>query len=138
MVNGIILKKLHVLDETLAELRSLGPVTAEGLADDWLARRAVERDLQVLIEVVIDLCQRIISLAGLTPTESGADAVERCAQLGAISDRPSYRRMIQFRNFIVHRYERVDVAILADIVNKRLGDFDEFRQEVLSYAASLD
>ena len=41
--------------------------------------------------------------------------------------------MVQFRNFIVHRYENIDVEILADIVNQRLGDFDGFRDEVLRY-----
>ncbi|HSM58361.1 MAG TPA: HepT-like ribonuclease domain-containing protein [Candidatus Sulfomarinibacteraceae bacterium] len=43
------------------------------------------------------------------------------------------RKMVQFRNFIVHRYERVDVAILADLVNRQLDDFDQFRQEILDY-----
>ncbi|HIP38849.1 MAG TPA: DUF86 domain-containing protein [Desulfocapsa sulfexigens] len=41
--------------------------------------------------------------------------------------------MIQFRNFIVHRYEKVDVEILAGMVNKYLKDFKQFKNEVLSY-----
>ncbi|MCK5438223.1 MAG: DUF86 domain-containing protein [Desulfobulbaceae bacterium] len=42
--------------------------------------------------------------------------------------------MVQFRNFIVHRYEQVDVEILAGMVNRRLNDFKQFRNEILSYA----
>jgi uncharacterized protein YutE (UPF0331/DUF86 family) len=41
--------------------------------------------------------------------------------------------MVQFRNFIVHRYDRVDVAILAEMVNQFLDDFDKFRTEILLY-----
>ncbi len=41
--------------------------------------------------------------------------------------------MARFRNFIVHRYERVDVEILADMVNRRLVDFEHFRSEILNY-----
>lgn len=41
--------------------------------------------------------------------------------------------MIQFRNFIVHRYEQVDIEILVEIVNRRLSDFERFRNEVLAY-----
>jgi len=41
--------------------------------------------------------------------------------------------MVQFRNFIVHRYEKVDTAILVDMVNRRLSDFDRFRSEILDY-----
>ncbi|MBE0618675.1 MAG: DUF86 domain-containing protein, partial [Proteobacteria bacterium] len=44
-----------------------------------------------------------------------------------------YRRMVQFRNFVVHRYDRVDAAILAEIVHRRLGDFERFGREVLAH-----
>lgn len=134
MLNGIILQKLQSLDETISELRSLGPVSAGELLQDWRTRRAVERDLQVLVEVVIDICQRVIALSGQTPATTGGDAVERCIAMGVIADREPYRQMVRFRNFIVHRYERVDAEILAEMVNRRLEDFAQFRQEVLAYA----
>ena len=41
--------------------------------------------------------------------------------------------MVQFRNFIVHHYERIDTTILVDIVNQRLGDIERFRDEILAY-----
>lgn len=133
MINGVILQELQSLDEVLSELRSLGAVSVAQLNQDWLVRRAVERDLQVLVEIVIDVCQRLISLAGQTPATTGADAVERCVQLGALSQFDAYRNMVQFRNFIVHRYDRVDVSVLAEMVNRHLADFDRFRSEVLAY-----
>ena len=133
MINGVVLQKLQTLDETLTELRSLGQISVTQLNNDWRTRRAVEGDLQVLVEIVIDVCQRLISLAGQTPATTGADAVERCIQLGALSSYEAYHKMVQFRNFIVHRYERVDVAILVNMVNQRLPDFERFRAEVLAY-----
>lgn len=136
MINGVIMHKLQALDEVLAELRSLGEVSADRLEKDWRTRRAIERDLQIAVEIVIDVCQRILSLAGQTPAPTSGDAVARCVQLGVISDRDAYRKMVQLRNFIVHRYERIDVAILADMVNRRLGDFEQYRGEVLSYVQS--
>ena len=111
MINGVIAQKLQTLDEVLLELRSLGQITADQLHADWRTRRAVERDLQVLIEIMIDVCQRLIALAGRAPAVTARDAVERCVQLGALSRYEAYHRMVQFRNFIVHHYERVDTAI---------------------------
>jgi uncharacterized protein YutE (UPF0331/DUF86 family) len=134
MINGVVLQKLQALDQTLTELRSLGQVDLAQLNSDWRTRRAVERDLQVLVEIVIDVCQRLLSLAGQTPAATSVDAVERCIQLGALSDQEAYRRMVRFRNFVVHRYERVDEAILVDVVNHHLVDFELFRDEVLAYA----
>lgn len=133
MINGVILKKLESLEEILRELESLGQVKVDTLNNDWLTRRAVERDLQVLVEIVLDICQRLISLADETPATTGADAVKRCVKLGALSGIDPFRKMVQFRNFIVHRYEKVDVEILAGMVNKHLDDFKIFKTEILKY-----
>jgi uncharacterized protein YutE (UPF0331/DUF86 family) len=133
MINGVIVQKLQTLDDVLLELRSLGDVTTEQLEGNWRTRRAIERDLQVLIKVMIDVCQRLIALAGLTPTATAREAVERCVQLGALSRYASYHRTVQFRNFIVHHDEHVDTAILAEIVNRHLPDVECFRDEVLAY-----
>ncbi|MBI3987167.1 MAG: nucleotidyltransferase domain-containing protein [Lentisphaerae bacterium] len=54
MKNGILISKLQALEETLNELRSLGDVTSAQLSGDWRTRRAVERDLQIAVEVVIE------------------------------------------------------------------------------------
>jgi uncharacterized protein YutE (UPF0331/DUF86 family) len=54
-------------------------------------------------------------------------------QLGVLSDNDAYRDMVRFRNFIVHRYENIDVEILAFVLNRRLFDFEQFRDEVLAY-----
>jgi len=134
MVNGIILKKFQTLDDVLAELRSLEGVTVDELHENWLKRRAIERDLQVLVEIVIDVCQRIISLASQTPTDTGAQAIQRCVALGALASADTYKEMVQFRNFVVHRYESVDIAILVDVINRHLDDFEKFQREVLEYA----
>ncbi|MCB9099286.1 MAG: DUF86 domain-containing protein [Anaerolineales bacterium] len=133
MLNGVVTQKLQLLDEILNELRSLGQVDAQQLQADWRTRRAVERDLQVLVEVVIDVCQRLISLQGQTPASTSISAIERCIQLGALTDDEIYRQMVRFRNFIVHRYERVDPNILVEMINEHLVDFEQFRDEILSY-----
>ena len=130
MRNGVILGKLQALDETLAELRSLGQVSEDMVRADWRTRRAIERDLQVLVEVVIDVCQRLLALHNQTPAPTSADAVAVCIRLGILSEKAEYRRMVQFRNVVVHRYERVDVKVLVNIVNNNLRDFEQFRDEV--------
>lgn len=133
MLNGVIAQKLQTLDEVLTELRSLGQVEARQLQQDWLTWRAIERELQILVEIVLDICQRLISLTGQTPATTGVDAVERCIKLGVLTDDEVYRQMVRFRNFIVHRYDRVDVDILVDVVNNRLAHFEQFRDEILGY-----
>jgi uncharacterized protein YutE (UPF0331/DUF86 family) len=133
MLNGVIAQKLQSLDIVLMELRSLGQLDTKQLDDDWRTKRAIERDLQVLVEIVIDVCQRFISLSGQSPAATSADAVERCINLGVLSNDEAYRQMVRFRNFIVHRYERIDTKILADMINLHLSDFEKFRDDVLAH-----
>lgn len=123
------------MDEIVSERKTLGYLTTSRLEKDWLARRAVERDLQVLTEILIDVCQWLITLAGRPPSTTGADAVQRCVEMGVLPSPEPYRKMVQFRNFIVHRYERIDVTILVEIVNNRLDDFESFRRLVMDYVA---
>ena len=131
--NGVVLRKLALLEEVLAELRSAGTPGPEALARDWKLRRAVERDLQILVEVVIDVCQRLLSLAGQPPAASGAEAVRRCVALGALSSEEPYRRMVQFRNFVVHRCDAVRPEVLAEILREHLDGFERFRREILAH-----
>ena len=135
MINGVILQRIETLEQVLQELRSLGPVQVRHLEEDWRIRRAVERDLQVAVEIVVDVCQRLIALGGDGPASTGADAVRRCVEMEVLSSAEPYRRMVQFRNFIVHRYDQVDVSVLADVLCHRLPDFERFRNEVLAYVA---
>jgi len=133
MINGVIAQKLQSLDSVLTELRSLGKITAKDLSSDWRTKKAVERNLQILVEIVIDTCQRLLSISGQTPATTGRDAIERAIQHGFIRHDEAYFKMVQFRNFVVHRYERVDDEILAVMVNQRLADFEQFKNDVMDY-----
>ena len=137
-LNGVISGKLRTLDETLFNLRSLGRLTVRQVESDWRTKMAVERALQILVEIVIDVCQHIIAEAGHTPPSSGREAIASCAQMNVLSSIEPYQRMVQFRNFVVHLYERVDALFLVDIVSNRLTDFERFRDEVLAYVNRAD
>ena len=138
MLNGVIAQKLQSLDTVLAELQTLGKLSTEQLTQDWRTKKAVERNLQILVEVVIDVCQRLLSQTGQTPATTGRDAVDRAIKAGFISQNDAYYKMIQFRNFVVHRYEAIDNAILINMVNERLTDFAQFRDEVMDYVHNAD
>ncbi len=131
-INGVIAGKLANLDRVVTNLRSLAPLSPEDL-EDWILRGAVERNLQVAVEIVIDVCHRLHSLSGQAPVSSAREAVKGCVRLGALKDDSVYAKMIGFRNLVVHAYEYVEVAILLEIMNSHLSDFDTFRNEILAY-----
>ena len=128
--NGVILKKFAVMNNEIARLRELGHLTTERLDHDHFLKHGVERALQICVEVVVDAAQRILALEGQSPAPTAFDALATLESMGVLSDAARYRTMIQFRNFVVHRYEQVDAAVLIDILDKRLDDLTAFQREV--------
>lgn len=134
MNHSIVLQKLQTLDEVLTELRSLGQIGLVQL-EDWRTRRAVERDILILSKTISEISHQIASVVETT-THAHHDAFDHCVQLGALSQSDVYRRIGQLWQLMVRRYEAVDPAILIDAVNRRLEDFQQFRDEAQAYVHS--
>ena len=132
--NGVILKKFSVMDDEIARLRALGGVTTARLDGDHFLKHGIERALQICVEVVVDVAQRILSLEGRQPAPTAFDALDGLQAMGIIASAERYRSMVQFRNFVVHRYERVDSAVLIEILTHHLDDLTAFRNEVAGAA----
>ena len=136
MLDSPTAKKLHAFDRALAELRSAGRITPASLATDWRLHRAVERDVLILVDVVVEVCQRVAGNAGKTRLPSMGDAVARCVRLGALSAEVNYVALVRLANFPVYRYEAIEAEMLVEIVNEQLGDFARFREEMGAYLGS--
>ncbi|MCD6392025.1 MAG: DUF86 domain-containing protein [Planctomycetes bacterium] len=129
--NGVIQRKLALLDKHLLNLRNeFKGVSLEDFRESWVLQRMAERVLQVMIEICIDVAERIIALKGAGPAATGSEAIEKLAALGAIQSAQPYVEMVHFRNLVVHQYEEIDPEILYSIVSKKLDDFRRFRDEI--------
>jgi uncharacterized protein YutE (UPF0331/DUF86 family) len=129
--NGIIQRKLALLDDQIIQLQKhLQGVSLEKFRDDWVLRSMAERALQVTIEVVIDIAERLIALNGAGPAATAAEAISKCVQMGLLSAESPYKDMVRYRNLIVHEYERIDPDITYALATQRLADFRAFRDEI--------
>jgi uncharacterized protein YutE (UPF0331/DUF86 family) len=129
--NGVIQRKLALLDQQIVRIEEhLRGVTRERFVADWAMRSLCERAIQVSVEIVIDVAERIVALAGVGPVATARDAIERLVHLEVLQHADPYRGMVGLRNVIVHGYEEVDPNVLFDVVTQRLGDFRRFRDEV--------
>jgi uncharacterized protein YutE (UPF0331/DUF86 family) len=130
-MNGIVQRKLALLDEQVTNLEvHLKGVSVEEFREDWVLRCMAERALQVAVEIVIDIAERLLALRDAGPVETAVAAIERLARLGVIASSDPYRDMVRFRNLIVHEYESIDPDILYGLATSRLADFRRFRDEL--------
>ncbi|MBE0648328.1 MAG: DUF86 domain-containing protein [Bacteroidales bacterium] len=66
----------------------------------------------------------------ITPLRSAAENMQKLQEPGILSSRPEYADMVKFRNFIVHRYERIDMEIIYSILRNKLPLFRHFITEI--------
>ncbi|MCK9421328.1 MAG: DUF86 domain-containing protein [Bacteroidales bacterium] len=128
--NGIIESKLRIIEQKLAEIESWNILSFNQLAESSLLQNAVERALQICIEVMIDISERILALNKERPLPTSNENIIRLQELGIISAKPEYNDMVKFRNFIVHRYEKIDLEIIYGILKNKLFLFSEFVNDI--------
>ncbi|MCD6151043.1 MAG: DUF86 domain-containing protein [Deltaproteobacteria bacterium] len=72
--NGVIQRKLALLDKQVQRLQeSLKGISREEFSQSWEKRSMTERALQVAVEIIIDVAERIIALDGAGPVATAAE-----------------------------------------------------------------
>jgi len=129
-----ILAKVDQLDGYIAELKEIAP---KDFAEYQKVekKRACERLLQVSIEVIIDVCNLLVSGLRLGLPAEEDDLFIKLVEAGIITKQmgETLREIKGFRNILVHQYAQVDDRIVYEAVNTKLGDFVLFKQEALAY-----
>jgi hypothetical protein len=75
--NGVIQRKLALLDQQVMRIEGhLRNVSREQFVQNWAMRTISERAIQVCVEIMIDVAERIIALAGAGPTATAVEAIE--------------------------------------------------------------
>jgi uncharacterized protein YutE (UPF0331/DUF86 family) len=133
-VNGVIQRKLALLDKHVLELQSrLRGVEEVHFSGDLGLRWMTERALQVMAEILIDIAERIVALKRAGPAATAAESLEVLQRLGVIRDAQIYVPIVRFRNLVVHQYEEVDPKIVFEIATQKLGLLRQFRDEIDAY-----
>jgi len=103
--NGVIQRKLALMDREVMQLEAhVRNASRERFVQDWGMRTISERAVQVCVEIMIDVAERIIALAGAGPVATSVEAIDRLVQLNVLRDAEPYRSMVRMRNLIVHAF----------------------------------
>lgn len=130
-LNGVIQRKLSLLDDQVVNLeKHLNGIAFAQFEHDWVLRSMAERALQVAIEIVIDISERLLALSEAGPAATARNAIQKCVDLGYLKSPSPYLEMVGYRNFIVHEYEQIDPKITFTLATQKLHDFRKFRDEI--------
>jgi len=131
----LIGRKLTQLDSYLGQIREFSKISIAKYKSDWKIQRIVERTLQMLIELCIDIANHIISDEGMRLPLGYADTFAVLMEKKVINRNlfKTMDRMAKFRNVVVHQYEKIDPAIVVSILHNNLKDFESYKRAVIKY-----
>ncbi len=129
----IFIGKLNYLKNYYEELKSFELLSFHQYVQDKTRRRAIERLLQLIVEVACDINSFILSKKGITP-ESYHDSFMKLYEIGIIEKDIALKlaRTTGLRNRIIHEYgEYKD-----EVVYKNISIFIEFYGKYLKVLAN--
>jgi uncharacterized protein YutE (UPF0331/DUF86 family) len=133
----LIEKRLAWIETCCERLRRLA--VPDAIATDDLQRAFVEHTLQIAIQAAIDEATHVLGERKLGEPDSTRSIFRLLASDGWVTQEQAdtWRRIIGFRNIVVHRYLDVDPAIVRSVLVTNLGDFGTFVHSIRARLASL-
>ena len=122
----LVRKKLALIQAYVHEIRETAR-PAE-IRTDFRERLFIERALHVAIQAALDASAHIVADESLGEPRTNREIFEilvRHGWLPAALSEP-LRRMVGFRNILVHGYEMVDPAVVEKVVSDNLDDLLSF------------
>lgn len=135
--DAVVAERLRLLAEYRDELLHYRAqaTSFQVYQNNKMLRRAVERSLQVSVEICLDVGRRIVALEGFRYPEDNQDVFRVLTEEQVIPGNllETLLDMARFRNLIVHDYARIDDARVYGILHKRLSDLDAFAEAMRAY-----
>ena len=122
----LVAKKLALIETSVGELRSLARL--EAVQEDVRELRFAAYTLHIAIQAALDVAAHIVADNRLGEPQNNRELFELLARYGWISRElmGSLREMVGFRNIVVHGYERLNAAIVEEILRNHLDDLLQF------------
>jgi len=132
---NIIDARISIILENVKRLREFVSKSEDDFLSNVNNVAAAKYYLQISIEAMVDIGNHIIARERLGVPKNNFETFEILAQNGIIDMEhlDTYRRMVRFRNVVVHLYFAVDNRRVFEVIKNNLSDFDAFIGEMRSY-----
>lgn len=119
----------------LKRLHTLAAIPREEFLQDFTKVESAKYLLQVSIECCLDIAHHIVADEGYRTPADYYDTFVVLSENGIVPETflPTLRRMVGFRNRLVHLYWNVDDATVYQIVQENLGDFETYVAFILDF-----
>lgn len=134
-MNDIVINKIQSIQRCIQRAREEYQSDPEGFEDNYSRQDAAVLNILRACEQAIDLANHTIKAHKMgIPTSSGESfdlLRKRYVIAPGLSEK--LKKMIHFRNTIIHQYQKMDVEIVKSVIGSGLDDLIEFGDRVLAF-----
>lgn len=135
-----ILNKFKFMERYLNQLKKYQSISQENYVNSFDAQLAVERLIQLIVQVGIDVNFYILKQLKVKEPENSADTVFELARLGILEAELAFRlsESIRMRNLLVHLYEDIEPKIVHASIQDIFYDYPQYQEQITEYINSLE
>ena len=128
MIREKILAKLDLLEQYVSKFPDIVPTEKFDYLNSFEKQLAVERLLQLSIELVIDISILMVKLKKLGLPANEEEIFQKLAPMLKYPE--LYQEMKRFRNVLVHKYGDIKSDLVFQNATEKISDFSIFIQEI--------
>jgi uncharacterized protein YutE (UPF0331/DUF86 family) len=132
---SVIENRISLIKKYLKTLERYKNIPIEDILADVDKKGALERYLYLAVQAAIDLADATISFKKFRKPTSMSESFHILNEENVISSELTEKmvRMTGFRNVVAHDYEKIDYAIVSDILQYGLKDIEKFAKKIATY-----
>lgn len=132
MVDDIVLNKIQVIERCLKRINEEYDNNPESLKN-YTKQDSIILNIQRLCEASIDLAMHIVSENKLGIPQTSRESFDLLCQVKIIDEilNERLKAMVGFRNVAVHDYQKINLDIVQQIIEKHIADIKKFTQLIL-------
>ncbi|TFG27520.1 DUF86 domain-containing protein [Candidatus Thorarchaeota archaeon] len=138
-VDPLIVKvRLDIILERVTRIKQIETMTEEQYLKDELLQGAIERNLQIIAQAIIDICTHLVAHNHWGSPKSYAGAVTIVANHQVIDSALADRliHLVKLRNVLVHLYLKIDEKIVYQSARSIITDAKLFTDSILEFVDS--
>lgn len=126
---------MEKLDEYLKILKDTQKVNKKSFTSDYHFFGLTERYLQLSIEVLLDIGKLILAEKNFSRPDNTQEIFSILHDNKILSAKltEKIQGIVNFRNILVHEYEKIDRNIVYEKLQENLNDFIKFRKEITEF-----
>lgn len=135
MIDDVVFNKIQVIERCIKRVREEyedNPVNLQ----NYTKQDSIILNIQRACEASIDLAMHVAAEERLGIPQSSREVFDLLLEKGIIDDVLAERlkAMVGFRNIAVHDYQKINLGIVRNIIEKHLDDIKGFAMKIMDWS----